>query len=152
MLESQLASKARLDPHRRYVQFKTGDDSEVLLDTTHTPLRIPSRDKLSPRWMGPFRLLAKTAPNTYHLDLPPSWRAFSEFNLERLPRYLRRPPALGGDDEEPAPVQGLDGQLEHEVEAILKFSLRAGRPHILLVRWTGLDASELEDTSEPPRL
>ncbi len=37
----------------------------------------------------------------------------------------------------PAPVQGLDGQLEHEVEAILKFSMRAGRPHVLrVVRWT----------------
>ena len=68
MLESQLARKARLDPHRRDVQFKPGD--EVLLDTTHTPL--PSRDKLSPRRMGPFRVLAKTAPNTYRLDLPPN--------------------------------------------------------------------------------
>ncbi len=54
--------------------------------------------------MGPFRVLAKTAPNTNRLDLPPSWRAFSEFNVERLRRYLRRPPALGGDDEEPAPA------------------------------------------------
>ncbi len=80
------------------------------------------------------------------MDLPPSWRAFSEFNVERLRRYFRRPPALGGDDEEPAPVQGLDaGQLEHEVD-ILKFSMRAGRPHVL-VRWTGLDASG--DTWEP---
>ncbi len=62
MKESQLARKARLDPHRSDVRFKPGE--EVLLDTTHTPL--PSRDKLSPR------VLAKTAPNTYHLDLPPS--------------------------------------------------------------------------------
>ncbi len=82
MLESQLARKTRLDPHRSDVQFKPGD--EVLLDTTHTPL--PSRDKLSSRWMGPFRVLAKTAPKTYRLDLPPSWRAFSEFNVERLRR------------------------------------------------------------------
>ncbi len=43
---------------------------EVLLETTRTPL--PFRDKLSPRWMGPFRVLAKTAPSTYRLDLPPS--------------------------------------------------------------------------------
>jgi hypothetical protein len=76
----------------------------------HTPR--PSRDKLSPRgWMGPFLVLAKTAPNTYRLNLPPSWRAFSEFNVERLRRYLRRSPTLEGDAEEPAqaPVQGLDG-------------------------------------------
>ncbi len=66
MLESQLARKARLDRHRSDVQFKPGD--EVLLDTTHT--LFPSRDKLLPHWMGPFRVLAKTAPNTYCLDFP----------------------------------------------------------------------------------
>ena len=96
MHESQAARKARLDPTRRDVRFKPGD--EVLLDTTFSPL--PSRDKLSPRWMGPFRVLEQTAPNTYRLDVPSSWRAFSEFNVERLRRYLRRPPELGGDEAE----------------------------------------------------
>jgi hypothetical protein len=69
--------------------------------------------------------------------------------VERLRRYLRRPPALGGDDEEPAPAQRLDGRLEHEVEVILKFSMRAGRPHVL-VRLTGLDASGDTSDSEAP--
>ena len=58
--------KAELDATRRDVQFAVGD--EVLLDTEHTPL--PSRSLLSPRWMGPFRVLARTAPNTYRLDIP----------------------------------------------------------------------------------
>ena len=140
--ESQADRKARLDPRRRDVQFRPG--AEVLLDTSHTPL--PSRDKLSPRWMGPFRVLAKTAPNTYRLDVPPSWRAFSEFNVERLRRYLRRPPELGGDAAEPPPIPGREGHLEYEVEAILKFAMRSGRPHVL-IRWAGLDASG--DTWEP---
>ncbi len=86
------------------------------MDTTQTPLPGPSRDKLSTRWMDLFRVLAKTAPNSYRLDPPTSWRIFLEFNVERLHRYLCRLPALGGDDEpeEPAPV--LDaGRLEHEV-------------------------------------
>ncbi len=101
MLESKLARtrKARLDPHRRDLQFKPGDEvlSSSSLDTTHTLLL--SRDKLSPRWMGTFRVLAKTAPNTYRLEVPPSWRAFWEFNVERLqcvaqrPGCLRHPPA-----------------------------------------------------------
>ena len=42
--ERQDSRKARLDVHRRDVQFVVGD--EVLLDTTHTPL--PSRSLLSP--------------------------------------------------------------------------------------------------------
>jgi hypothetical protein len=47
------------------VQFAVGD--EVLLDTENTPL--PSRLLLSPRWMGPFKVLACPAPNTYGLDI-----------------------------------------------------------------------------------
>ena len=87
--------KAELDASRRDVQFAVGD--EVLLDTEHT---------LSPRWMGPFRVLARTAPNTYRLDLPATWRVFPEFNVERLRRYLRRSDRLGGDSDAgpPAPA------------------------------------------------
>jgi hypothetical protein len=65
--------KAELDAHRLDVCFTVGD--EVLLDTEHSPL--PSRSLLSPRWMGPFKVLACQAPNTYRLDLPSSWRVFN---------------------------------------------------------------------------
>jgi hypothetical protein len=51
-----------MDHNSRDVQFKPGD--EVLLDTTHTP--FPSRNEHSPRWMGPFSVLTKTAPNNNH--------------------------------------------------------------------------------------
>ena len=78
--------------------------------------------------------------NSYGLDVPSSWRwyAFSEFNVEHLRRYLRRPPELGGDEAEPPRVPGLDGQPEHEVAAILKFAVRAGRPQVLIrLAWLG---------------
>jgi hypothetical protein len=64
--ERQDQRKAELDVHRRDVRFAVGD--EVLLDTEHTPL--PSRSRLPPRWMGPFKVLAFPAPNTYCLDVP----------------------------------------------------------------------------------
>ncbi len=116
MLESQLARKARLDPHRRDVQFKPGD--EVLLDTTHRHSSPFPRQALTT-----LDGLAPSACSPRHLRIPNAStipRA-GAFNVERLRRYLRRPPALpvGGDDEEQVPVQGLDGQLEHEVEAII---------------------------------
>ena len=68
--ERQDQRKAEHDAHRRNVQFAVGD--EVLLDTEHTPL--PSRSLLSPRWMGPFKILANPAPNTYRLDIPATRR------------------------------------------------------------------------------
>jgi hypothetical protein len=103
--EHQDRRKAALDQRRRDVAFEVWD--EELLDTTHIPL--PSRDKLSARWMGPLKIIAKTAPNTYRLAVPAAWRAFNEFNVERLRRYLRRPLALGGDADEPPPVVAQDG-------------------------------------------
>ena len=142
--ERQDRRKAELDAARRDVHFALGD--EVLLDTEHTPL--PSRSLLSPRWMGPFKVLARTAPNTYRIDVPSSWRVFPEFNVERLRPYLRRPGHLGGDEDvgPPPPVPGADGVPEHEVQELLKFKMRFGRPYVL-VRWAGLDAAG--DTWEP---
>ena len=46
----------------------------------------------------------------------------------------------------PPPVPGADGVPEHEVQELLKFKMRYGRPYVL-VRWTGLDAAG--DTWEP---
>ena len=90
--------------------------------------------------------LSKTAPNTYRLSVPAAWRQFNEFNVERLRRYLRRPQAMDGDQDEPPPVSGADGSPEHEVTAILRFRRHAGRPQVL-VRWAGRDASG--ETWEP---
>ena len=91
--------------------------------------------------MGPFRVLACTAPNTYRLDLPATWRIFPEFSVERLRLYLRRLDRLGGDSDAglPPPAAGPDGVPEHEVQELLKFKMRYGRPYVQ-VRWTGWDA------------
>ena len=115
--------------HRRDVQLAVGD--EVLLDTEHTSL--PSRSLLSPRWKGPFKVLTRTAPNTYPLDVPATWRTCAEFNVERLRPYLRRPDHLGGEAAPPQQVIGADGRPEHEVQELLKFDV--------LVCWAGHDAS-----------
>ena len=96
--------------------------------------------------MGLFKVLERTAPNTYRLDLLATWRTCAEFNVERLRPYLRRPDHLGGEAASPPPVIGADGRPEHEVQELLKFKMRWGRPFVLL-RWAGHDASG--DTWEP---
>jgi hypothetical protein len=134
--ERQDRRKAELDAHRRDVRFALGD--EVLLDTEHS--RLPSRSLLSPRWMGPFTVLACPAPNTYRLDLPSSWWWFNEFNVDRLWPYVRRPAHLDGEPDLPAPVVCADGAPEHEVAELLKFKMRYGRPHVL-PGWCGVPAA-----------
>ena len=78
--ERQDRRKAGLDASQRDVQFDVGD--KVLMYTERTPL--PSPLLLSPRWMGPFRVRARTAPKAYLLDIPATWRVFPEFIVERL--------------------------------------------------------------------
>ena len=60
---------------------------EVLLDAEHTP--PASRWPLSPLWIGPFRSLARTAPNKGRLDIPATRSVFPKFNFERLFPSLR---------------------------------------------------------------
>jgi hypothetical protein len=75
-----------------------------------------------------FKVLACPAPNTYTCP---------ELNLERL-RPISAAPLT------PAPssptVAGEDGRPEHEVQELLKFKMRYGRPYVL-VHWAGCDAS-----------
>ena len=75
--------EAELDAHRRDVQFAARD--EVLLDTEQTPVTpLPSLSLFSLRWMGPFRVLARNAPNTHRLNIPATWRNCDGCNIECL--------------------------------------------------------------------
>ena len=96
---------------------------QVLLDTEHK--QLPSPSLLSPRWMGPFRVLALTAPNTCRLDLPATWRVFPGFNVKRLRPYLRRHGRLGGDSDvgPPPSAAGSDGAPKNEVQELLKLKI-----------------------------
>jgi len=124
--EVQEVWKRGRDRGRRDVVFQVGD--EVLLDTTFTPL--PSRGLLSARWQGPFKVIGPAAaPNTYQLELPLTWRAHNEFNVDRLRRYIRAPDWMVAD-RLPRP--------SHEVSQVLRFRNRRGRPSCL-VRWVGED-------------
>ena len=98
--------------------------------------------------MGPNSVLARTAPNlnTYRLAVPPTWRAFDEFNASvqfngsqscvgsvamrrtgPLPSVVtgdspvRRRPHWQRPQRPMPPMVGANGQVEHEVAKILKF-------------------------------
>ena len=94
--------------------------------------------------MGPFKVLARPAPNAYRLEIPAAWRACDELNVERLRPYHRRPDGLGGSPGSPPPVPGAVGGPEYEVQELLK--MLWGRPFVL-VSWVGGAAPR--DPGEP---
>ena len=86
--ELQDRRKSELDAHRRDVQFAVG----TRCCSTRSTRRF-RRSSCFPRvgWAPSesslFKVLARTAPNTYRLELPGAWRAFDESNVERLRPY-----------------------------------------------------------------
>lgn len=116
---------------RRYTPPYTVGD-RVWLSTRYVRLKQPST-KLGPRFIGPYKVLARVGPVSYRLRLPSSLRIHPVFHVSLLKkaifnRYSRKP-------QLPPPVL-VDGQREFEVSKILD-SRRRGRGLQYLVHWKG---------------
>ena len=110
------------------------------LHTTH-----PS-SKLAPRCYGPFTITRVVSRTSYQLKLPPQWKLHDVFHATLLTPYKET--ALNGQSyQEPAPDL-INGQLEWEVESILKVRRRHNQLQFL-IRWKGF--SEAHDSWEPAR-
>jgi hypothetical protein len=109
-------------------QFKVG--SFVKLSTKH--LRFKHR-KLSPRWVGPFRVLERIGGQAYRLALPIKYaRLHDVFPVQLLEDYRRRE-----DDDGLMAMPDLDDpQDEWEVEEVLDKRRIKDTIHYL-VKWAG---------------
>ena len=90
----------------------------VLLKAENYNLSLPSL-KLSPRWLGPFKTLAKKGTNTVALALPKRLsRVETIQNVSWLKPYKSRPADLGPAVVRPTP-EVVGDHVEDEVEVIL---------------------------------
>ncbi|KAK0579410.1 hypothetical protein LWI29_026017 [Acer saccharum] len=139
--------KQYADKHRRELEFQPGD--LVLLKLKPYQLRSLAKrvnEKLSPRFYGPFEVLARIGKVAYHLKLLVIARIHSVFHVSQLKWFL-------GQEFR---VQPLPPQLSEELELvvtpedILQVRHDAVRPDIIrevLVKWAGLP--DCEATWEP---
>ena len=92
--------------------------------------------KLSPRWLGPFKILAKKGPNTVELELPKRLsRVETIQNVSWLKPYKSRPADLGPAVVRPTP-EVVGDHVEDEVEVILADRYK-GKKTQFLVRFSG---------------
>ena len=92
--------------------------SQVLLSTSY--LRMPGGRKLSPRWIGPFRVSARVGMVAYRLELPSQYKFHNVFHVSLLKAYNDS----GADRAEvnPGPiVLEPSGDQEFEVERIIGY-------------------------------
>jgi hypothetical protein len=122
-------------------EYAVGD--EVLLSTENIVLRLPSR-KLSPKFVGPFRILELRGKNAVKIEPTGRFRALQNvINVEYLRPYNERSENVGPPPHhlsvKPVAVEPL-GEW-YQIAEILDHRGSPSPTQQCLVRWEGFDAS-----------
>jgi len=129
---AQNRQKAYADTKRRELSFSAGD--WVLLNTKNIRIKGPpdGARKLTPRWIGPFKILAKVGKVAYRLEFPESMnRIHSVFHVS-----LMKPYKSDGRVQPPPPILEVEGEVLWEFERILDHR-KHGHDKQYLVKWKG---------------
>ena len=118
MLAAQDRQKFYVNPKCRPVEFSVGDKVFLKVAPMKGIMRCGKKGKLSPRFIGPFEILAKVGNVAYRLALYPKLSSVHNvFYVSMLRRYIsdpshildQKPLALDPDlSYEERPVQILD--------------------------------------------
>ncbi|KAL1193316.1 hypothetical protein V5N11_012555 [Cardamine amara subsp. amara] len=91
MREAQDRQKSYADKRRKELKFEVRDRVYLKMALLRGPNRSITATKLSPRYMGPFRIVERVGPVTYRLELPEIMHAFHKvFHVSMLKKCLHR--------------------------------------------------------------
>ncbi|KAL0192201.1 hypothetical protein M9458_010497, partial [Cirrhinus mrigala] len=118
--------------------FQPGD--QVWLSTRDLRLRLPCR-KLSPRYIGPFKILRQINDVTFQLQLPPRYHIHPTFHVSLLKPFFPSATEPPGAELEPPPPEVLDQPSIYSVREILDSRRRGGHLEYL-IDWEGYRPEE----------
>ncbi|GJS54772.1 putative reverse transcriptase domain-containing protein [Tanacetum coccineum] len=128
--------KSYMDRRLKPLEFEVGDMVLLKVSPWKGTVRIGKRRKLSPRYIGPFKIVARVGPVAYTLELPKELKGIHiTFHVSNLKKCLAK-----GDVVVPIEEIQLDDKLhmiEEPVEIIDKEvkQLKQSRIPIVNVRW-----------------
>ena len=117
ILKAQQGQKTQADKHRRDHTFKIGD--LVRLSTKNLNLPVGTR-KLSPKWVGPYKITDQFGKDTFKIDLRGTFPIHLNFHVSLLQPWNTNDDEVFPDrkQEIPEPIL-IDNQNEYLVKAIL---------------------------------
>ena len=88
LLTAQSRQKSYADVRRRPLELEVGDHVFLKVMLKREVVRFGKRGKLSPRFIGPFKILERVGTIVYRLALPPRMSGFHEvFHVSMLRKY-----------------------------------------------------------------
>jgi hypothetical protein len=99
---AQSRQQSYADTRRRELSFEVGDFVYLKVSPIRGVRRFGVKNKLAPRYVGPYQILAKRGEVAYQLSLPEGLSVVHDvFQVSQLRKCLRVP-------EEQLPVEGLE--------------------------------------------
>jgi hypothetical protein len=101
---AQSRQNSYTDHRRRELSFDVGDFVYLKVSPMRVLCRFKVRGKLTPRFIGPFKILEKRGEVAYQLELPSQlFDVHNVFHVSQLKKCLRVP-------EEQLPIEDLDAK------------------------------------------
>jgi hypothetical protein len=89
---AQSRKKCYVDHRRRELSFEVGDFVYLKVSPMRGLRRFKVRGKLTPRFIGPFKILEKRGEVAYQLELPPQlFDVHDVFHVSQMKKCLREP-------------------------------------------------------------
>ncbi|GJW13859.1 putative reverse transcriptase domain-containing protein [Tanacetum coccineum] len=87
--QSEIGDKSYADVRRKPLEFKVGDKVMLKVSPWKGVVRFGKRGKLSPRYIGPFKILSRVGPVAYKLELPRELQGIhNTFHVSNLKKCL----------------------------------------------------------------
>ena len=99
MATAQARQKSYADRRRKPIEFKVGDFVYLKVSPMKSVQRFGVKQKLAPRYAGPFEIIGQSGKVAYKIQLPPEMSAiFNVFHVSQLKKCLRVPEesSIGG--------------------------------------------------------